>query len=174
MPIQIIVEDGSNIPNANSYVSVADAKQYFTNRGLDIGSVTDDQLAAGLINAMDYLSGLNWIGVPQYTDPAQSLDWPRIRTPGCYTGPSNVPAGIPKNLKDAQSRLAFDWSVNNVDFFPVDTGEAFVTEETVGPLTTKYSAPVDWEGTPSMPLIDKLLEPLLCVSSAFQFVAYRG
>lgn len=54
MAITIVVEDGSGVTNANSYVSVADARIYASNRGVEL-PLDDDELAAMLIRSTDYL-----------------------------------------------------------------------------------------------------------------------
>ncbi|WBF76993.1 hypothetical protein PSV3_00292 [Septimatrevirus PSV34] len=52
MAITIVVEDGSGVTNANSYVSVADARIYASNRGVEL-PLDDDELAAMLIRSTD-------------------------------------------------------------------------------------------------------------------------
>ena len=77
----IIVEDGSNVPNANSYASLADIRAYALNRGITL-SATDSVLEPMVFKSMDYIEsvGANFQGTQTYTAPtytAQSLQWPR-------------------------------------------------------------------------------------------------
>ena len=69
----LIVEDGSGIPGANSYVTLAEAEDYFALKG-----VTVDLIEADLVNATQYLDlmfGMAYNG--RLADDDQSLLWPR-------------------------------------------------------------------------------------------------
>ncbi len=81
--MSIIVEDGTGLATAESYISVADASTYFTARGnttwdaLDEGEATAAREAA-LRLATDYMTAVyrdRWEGV-RYTE-GQALCWPR-------------------------------------------------------------------------------------------------
>ena len=95
MPI-IVVEDGSATnPNANSYISIADADAYLVPRGLwpvtpDVPgenegdpAVPDPVMTAAkesaLLRAADYLNTLQWHGQP--VDWQRTMAWPRIGVP---------------------------------------------------------------------------------------------
>ncbi|MDH3377779.1 MAG: hypothetical protein OEQ39_12595 [Gammaproteobacteria bacterium] len=76
----IIVEDGTVIASANSYVSVADADTYFENLGttLWIETASDEAKEASLVRAASYMQQkyrLLWKG--SRVQAFQSLDWPR-------------------------------------------------------------------------------------------------
>ncbi|HSW65281.1 MAG TPA: DnaT-like ssDNA-binding protein [Dissulfurispiraceae bacterium] len=63
MPITLTVEDGTRPTGANTYASLADADAYWADRGNSTWEdATDDEKAAALIQATDYLNGLPWIG----------------------------------------------------------------------------------------------------------------
>lgn len=68
----IVVEDGTVVANANSYVSEAELTTYATARGVTITGNTEQLL----IKAMDYIEGLDFIGVKYSLD--QALQWPRV------------------------------------------------------------------------------------------------
>ena len=73
----LIVEDGSIVAGAESYISVADAETYLTNRGMTLSGSTADKEAA-LRKATDYMVQvyrMRWQGWK--VDQTQSLDWPR-------------------------------------------------------------------------------------------------
>lgn len=178
----IVVEDGTGtVAGANSYISIDEAKQYATDRGLVLSSTDDTVLSGMLFQAMDYLNGLDYIGV-RLLD-AQPLDWPRqaVRSSCGYVGYSRplFPAGVPVALKNAQARLVYEVS-NGVDLFPTTTGETdeMVVEETVGPLTTKYAKPASdiqlVDGKPILTAVQKLLKPLLSNSGFGGIRVYRG
>lgn len=54
MPISIIVEDGTNVSNANSYNSIVELRSFALDRGVTLSSV-DDEVATMAIKATDYL-----------------------------------------------------------------------------------------------------------------------
>lgn len=69
----IIVEDGSIVPNADSYVSVADYETWADARGIEY----DDAVIEGqILRAMDYIETLRFIG--QKSTKAQPLQFPRV------------------------------------------------------------------------------------------------
>lgn len=75
--MSLIVEDGSIVAGAESYISVADAETYLTNRGLALTGTTSDKDAA-LRKATDYMVQvyrMRWQGWK--VDQNQALDWPR-------------------------------------------------------------------------------------------------
>lgn len=137
MAIDIIVEDGTNVPNANSYITVGEARLYAISRGVTLPA-EDDAIAVMLIQANDYLEAQSckYQGSRTYAD--QSLAWPR----DCVfiNGALLLNTVIPKNLKSAQSVLVM--AVNDGLVLQPNTGAGdYVTEETVGPITTKYADP---------------------------------
>lgn len=158
MPISIIIEDGSNVPDANSYVSISDARLYASNRGISL-PVNDDAVASMLIQGMDYLEAKNceYQGYPTYPE---NLAWPRTGVViNCQDFPVNA---IPKQLIAAQVQLAM--AINEgISIFPNVTASDLVIEETVGPITTKY-ADVTKMGltqlSPQLSAVDALLKPL--------------
>jgi len=73
-----VVEDGSVVEDANSYVSVGEANAYFTDRGITAWTGTDAVKEAALIRATDYLDmrfGENFIG--DKVLESHSVAWPR-------------------------------------------------------------------------------------------------
>lgn len=77
----MIVEDGSCLPNANSYVTVEFADQYFLERGLSQDwpvELIDKEIC--LIKATDYIElkySTRFIGYKLKSRQEQSLSWPR-------------------------------------------------------------------------------------------------
>lgn len=77
----IIVEDGSNVANANSYLSLADIRTYSLNRGITLPAL-DTDLEPMVFKSMDYIESVasDYQGTPTYTAPdytPQSLQFPR-------------------------------------------------------------------------------------------------
>lgn len=99
MTVSLIVEDGSGVVDANTYITVAEAKAYAENRGVTLGS--DDSIAANLVLAADYMETTGPYKGYVYSSN-QGLEFPRKETSG---GPS---LGIPSDIKKAQAQLLID------------------------------------------------------------------
>jgi hypothetical protein len=69
----IIVEDGSIVANADSYVSVANYTTWADARGIEYDSSV---LETQILRAMDYIETLRFIG--QKSTKAQPLQFPRV------------------------------------------------------------------------------------------------
>ena len=93
--MSLIVEDGSIVPNANSYVALVDADNYFTARNNHVWlSLKQDAKEALLIAATDYIElrfGRRFLGKKKQDN--QPLSFPRTGIP--YIAP------IPEVLKKA-------------------------------------------------------------------------
>jgi hypothetical protein len=124
----IIVEDGTGVPNANSYVSTTEFLAWLAERGYVVNGNTDELL----LRAMDYIESLNFIGERVSCD--QALSWPRAWVPidGCCYFDSNV---IPPGLKIAQMQVARSID-SGID--PLSTLPRLVSSVTVGPISVTY------------------------------------
>lgn len=75
-----VAEDGSGLANSNSYSTVDEIKDHFTDRGVTIAqSFTDAEIQASAIKATDYMDkrfGRRYRGFKQSHD--QALEWPRL------------------------------------------------------------------------------------------------
>jgi hypothetical protein len=69
----LIVENGTIVPNADSYVSVADYQTWADARGFEYD---DTVIESQILRAMDYIETLRFIG--QKSTKAQSLQFPRV------------------------------------------------------------------------------------------------
>lgn len=144
MPIQIVVEDGTGMDNANSLASIQEFKDYFTLRGDgEAVSATDDDIAAGLILATDYMmQRFDWIGRPAVD--GQALMYPACGLPNSawdYDGEEGV---VPPNAKKAcieyanRARPSLGAPLAPDQVFN-DAGVAMnITKEKVGPIETEY------------------------------------
>lgn len=152
----LIVEDGSIVADANSYVDLVFARAYADARGLSLPT-DDTELEQQLIASMDYLEAQRARYQGDKTDPLnQELQWPRTGVYiDCVAFPSDE---IPKELKNAQCQLAVEVN-SGVALFPTQEG-AFITREKVGPLETEYSEKIGTTAQPSISSVDVLLEPL--------------
>lgn len=98
----IVVEDGTGVAGANSYISLADANAHLAERAISV-TLTDAQLLV----AMDVLEAMNYDGYK--VDPAQALQWPRYATynrDGHINDSISIPAELPKALISIAVQIA--------------------------------------------------------------------
>ncbi len=172
--IVLTVEDGSNVVGANTYASVADARAYAKQRG-KVLPIDDDEVAVMLIQGMDYLEsrGCKYQGYPTYDD--QALSWPRkCVVINCQAVPEDA---IPKQLTGALIQLVLAMNVG-IDIFPNISAQDYVTEETIGPITTKYANPINiglGDMSPQMTAVNALITPLMytCAKTPFTLTTKR-
>ena len=69
----LIIEDGSIVEDANTFISLEDVKSYADLRGIDYPA--DNELSQNIILAGDYLNSLCWKG--DLVIASQSMSWPR-------------------------------------------------------------------------------------------------
>lgn len=160
-----VPEDGTGLPDSNSYVSVQDADAYFGDRGNTSWATTQEEKEVALVRATDYVDGrfgLQFIG-EKATD-TQSLAWPRTNTP--FTG-------IPRQLLRACCEYAVRALGAELAPDPEVTASGLttvVTSEEVGPLKTSYAVAQKGFGSSvelfrPYPSADMLLRGLLNVSN---------
>lgn len=155
----LIIEDGSGIPNANSYIDIAYARQYASARGL---TLPDDETAVEslIFNAMDKIESYWNRYQGKKSLPGNALQWPRQ---GVILYGSSLPTTeIPKQVKDAAAQFAID--SQSEELMPNRTTTTAVVEERVeGAVTVKYAAPETSDGRAPTPVFTKAesyLEPL--------------
>lgn len=124
----LVIEDGSQIENADSYLTTADAQTLLTARGKST-TVTD----ALMYQAMDILNGLSYAGF-RTAPTTQALPFPRSNI---YLSDDRILASdeIPQELKNAQS-----WLVYYIDAGsdPTSVTEYGVKKEKVDVLEVEY------------------------------------
>lgn len=101
----IVVEDGTGVTGANSYVSEAEVTTYATNRGITI---------SGTVSELIYKS-MDWIETRQFTGErtteTQPLSFPRK---GIYVDGVEIEKDeIPERLKSAQIELCIQLDAGN-------------------------------------------------------------
>lgn len=142
----IIVEDGSGVANANSYVSLEHQKQYALSRGLTLPD-TDEAIESLMHQAVDYLQ-YNYQYKGEKTYPDAELEFPRTGIKG-YASDQ-----IPTRVKNAQMQLATLAYTN--DLAPVTSSG--VVREKVDVIEVQYSDGGDVTSFQS-DMIDNMLSP---------------
>jgi hypothetical protein len=158
----LTVEDGSNVANADTYATIAEARAYALKRGVTL-PVSDSTVEAYMIEAMDLIERLNFQGERRYLQD-QPLEWPR----------SNVwlhddvldQDEIPQLLKDAQCRLAMDRHNLGAALQPNGTGREVLSESVQGAVSVTYGATGSGTVSPVFNVALALLEPLLANAGA--------
>lgn len=169
----LIVEDGTIVENANSYISIAEFEEYHNARGNDYSSADTDQLKEqAIINAMDYIH-LRWGSKfkGRVEDFSQELDFPRIRL---YDRNGVLVEGIPKKLKNATAEYALRAITGSLmpDLATSTTGQTVRrVREKIGPIEEE----TEYAGSMSInrpyPIADALLSEYVNSSSG---VVIRG
>jgi hypothetical protein len=193
MAATFVVEDGNGLPNANAYVTLVYANDYFASRGNAAwAAAADVDKQAAIVRATDYIEtvwGEKFLGQKAFVtgDVAtdQALSFPRD-TRAVFVGNTTYtdtqyvysssfvgtaltkPVTIPANLLKATCEYALRALTAALLLDPtVDASGAMVTmkTETVGPIseTTQYYATGGVEVTQPYPAADLLLRPL-CLS----------
>lgn len=151
MAIIFITEDGTGKSDATAYVTVAEFRQYWENRGVaypvDVSPATveADKIKGYINRATEYIDSLNFDGCKESVTNA--LMWPRY---GMKDENGVVlSTQIPKRLKDA---VCYAGSVST-SLNQIKDG---VSSESYGPVSKTYNGK-----NTEFTLIDKLLEPYL-------------
>lgn len=123
----IIVEDGSIVTGANSYVTELELTAFATARGVAL--TADEEVL--LISAMDYIESLSFKGYKISRD--QPLQWPRVSV--IVDGFNLDSNSIPQDLKNGlmQCAIAIDQGNNPLQDAPRST-----KREKVGELEVEY------------------------------------
>ena len=169
MVINLILEDGSNVDDANTYVDVAYARQFAEDVGMELPA-DDEAVKALLLAGMTYVEGQEsrYQGHMSFSD--QPLSWPRTNViVGGYFIPSNE---IPTRLKKAQVSAA--GLINSGEVLYSTISGQFVIKEKVGPIETEYSDEylATLTGRPEFAGIDVWLNPLFIQNSGYRLPTF--
>lgn len=160
----LIVENGSGLANADSYISLTDARTLAANYGWILPD-GDTEAEIALRNGAAYVD----LWEPKFSGKRlnndQSLAWPRVDAHKCYGG-NKVPIDsdvVPNEIKKAQVAASVEFGAGN-DPRPSNDGRE-IQEETVGPITQKYfQTGANSEGFVITSAVDSM-RPLLCAST---------
>ena len=155
----LVVEDGTLVSGADSYVTLAEFKAWADKRGVTYG--TDEVVTQQVYRAMDYIESLNFIG--EKSDENQALQWPRdqVVIDGYYIDsdemPNELKVAVYESIKaeiDGDSRMT--------------ASDRRTISEKVGDLQVTYANNADVKR--SIPAVTralrKLIRPMAMVSRA--------
>ena len=148
----MIVEDGTGLSNADSYVSVEFADNYFSARGVTAwASLTQAKKEQALIRATDFIDSIyQWHGKKATSE--QALRFPRVNLTD-YEGMLVI--GIPNCLKQAVCDASM-LSVNGTELFQTKNENGDVVSETITTLSFTYSKSDKSEKTTQTTLYDSI------------------
>jgi len=131
--VAFVVEDGTGLPNANAYCSVAFADAYMADRGrTDWAAATNDARQIAIIKATDFIDhNYKFVGVRETS--TQALEWPRT----CVYDELGEPVEtIPKEILEATAEYARIALTLEITAFPTSelTGTVLAKREKVGPI----------------------------------------
>jgi hypothetical protein len=152
----LVIEDGTNVENATSYITVAEAQAFASARGVTL-SVTSATVEVQIIKAMDWFEAkrAQFVGTKANTD--QALQWPRS-----YVYIDNILQAdddIPNEVKNTLCQLVIEIH-NGIDLSPTTTGN-FVKREKVDVIEVEYSESLNTTGMPTLSKVNSLIAPLL-------------
>jgi hypothetical protein len=130
----LVVEDGSVVSGANSYVTLTEFKTWADNRGIDYG--TDYVLEQKILRAMDFLERQPFIG--EKANEEQLLQWPRVEAviDGYYVDATEVPTEVKKALYEATV-------VEIQGYSELNTQDRRTVMEKIGDITVQYASNSD-------------------------------
>lgn len=134
MASTLVVEDGTGLANADSFISAVDAATYHTNHNNTAwAALTDAQKDAALRYATAYVdTKFQYLGY-LYKD-TQSLSWPRT---DAWDMDRRLLTGVPQKVKDAVCELALVHATTENVNATFDRGGAIASEE-VGSVKVAY------------------------------------
>lgn len=134
----IIVEDGSIVAGANSYVTVADLISHATARGITLG-LNAPAIEALLIKAMDYFESFDGRFKGDRTERDQPLSWPRkgAVVEGWEWGETE----IPRQVLNAQLALCLEIFAGDDPANPPAAELPVVRERVEGAVEVEYVNP---------------------------------
>ena len=163
MAIEFVVEDGTGLSTATTYISIADMKQYWDNMEYDYSALSDDEIEALLNKASQVIDGQYfnvWPG--QRSSRTQGMQWPR--NDACYPdGWLIASSELPVELPDATAEMAYAKSGQSVDIQPVDANKGILTRHDVSVDVVsegKSFQPGTYRSHPRIPAVDDIIRKL--------------
>jgi hypothetical protein len=166
----LTVETGAIVANANSYVSLGDARAYAAARGVTLSAV-DATLEQLLVKAMDFLATLEPRFQGSRVSATQPLPWPRKDV--TLHGFDFAQDDIPQPLIDAQCQLAMDVTALG-DLMPNGGTGREVIRDKVDVIEQQFAETGDTAPQPVLVKAMALLQPLLTGGGGFSLTVARA
>lgn len=160
----LVIEDGTNVSGANSFVTAAQFATWAGDRGYAVPSTPTVEQNA--VRAMDFIKSVetDFGGERLYDD--QALPFPRT---GQYIYDVLVPDGtIPPEVRDLQF-VVIKALNDGIDLFPTSSERALKRQKT-GPLEKEW---FDANISPTVTFIDAAMWPLTGIRNQFALTVRR-
>lgn len=155
----VVVENGTGMSNANSYLSRDNANTYHADRLNDLWTDSDDAVKdAALIKATQFLDaeyGGKFKGSKKVA--TQALMWPRVEATD-RAGDDVASDSVPQQIKDATAELALR-AITTGNLSPDEKRGGRIKSQTLGELSVTYE-----DGAPSgtaFKFVDQILRSLI-------------
>lgn len=147
----LLVEDGTGLADAESYVTVAAFRAYATSYGQDVTAKTDAECEVQLRLAAQWID-TRWRYKGVRLKASQALEFPRS---GLTDWSGYKQTGVPARVARATSELAIR-GLAGTSLVPDLDRSAWIKSESVGPISTTYA-----DGAPQstvFSVVERLLE----------------
>lgn len=168
----LIVEDGSIVPDADSYVSLADARSLADKFGWAL-PVDDAEAEAALRNGASYIDLQEAMLCGSRVSADQYLAYPRQ---GVVVNGFDIPSNsIPRQVIKAQVATAVEYG-KGTDVRASSDGRITTMERVEGAVTVQYADNGMTGATITITAAMDALKPLICGggNNGFQFRVTRG
>lgn len=163
----LLVEDGSLVAGANSYITLLEARTFATDTN-EVPEDSDQQLEANLRLAMRFIESHRNGFKGNIVNRTQALQWPRSNV--FIDGFLFDFQSIPQELKDLQSQLSVEIK-NGVVLFQTVT-EPFVVESAVGSIKEKIDPRYGTGTVAKMPQVEVFFDVLLSSSAVLEVIRF--
>ena len=153
----LIVEDGSVVANANSYISLEDARAFLESIGYAL-NVDDDIARQQLVRGFNYVNSFEDRYQGFRVSAVQTGSFPRIGV--CLNGFPIASDSIPTDLINAQSLAAYEENQESGSLFPSGSQQTITSEEVVGAIKVSYADNGISSNSKSFSYINSLLNGL--------------
>lgn len=158
----LVVEDGTGLVNASSYISISFADTYHRDRANTTWAAGDfGARESAILKATEYIDS-QWVfqGTTTFPQTPQALQFPRtgmVNEEGCLVDAESLPLG----LQRATAEMALSILTNSGDVSPATvTGGAKKRRERVGVLESELEFDAH-EGSTFFPRVSRLLAPFI-------------
>lgn len=168
----LIVEDGSIVTGANSYIDLTDARAFLASIGQDLPAADEDAEQA-LIRGNMYVNSFEDCYQGDRISAGQTGSFPRS---GVYINGFALDSDeIPQQLKDAQCFAAYEEGLTPGATMPNNTGQVVTMEEVTGAVKVQYADNGAISGDINFTRVDSAIAPLKVSNcDGLQMNVFRG
>ena len=159
----LVIEDGTNVSGANSYITVDELLTYVDNRELSLSAGSDyDYLASLLIRATDYIESQRHRFKGDKANDTQALQFPRddLYIDGVLIGNTTIPT----ELKNTQASIAYDidaMSLTKAQPSIAASEKGNIIREKVGEIEVQYDSTGNKSSSPTFTEAQSYLRPMM-------------